>query len=360
MSVIINDYVITKGLVRDLGNLNNLHDQTPMVAKLPNIPTLLSNMVTPEEMFLQTSTFEFDYSTYTQTMPEDKNYSERGLVSNERKVTKTHLFKVPSFGLQGHIRPQDVLRRRKAGTDNVLETKEQVILEDLAAMRRAWALLAEKAIAHSITTGTLYVPNNTVASVDFYQEFTGQPASSRPSVDFKLGDPLFYPREAGEDARAKINDNLLEGQSVVGYIALCGRNFFKRRISHVKEEQAMVTRNGIDNQDPLIQRLGNFAQQYRKYRGADDILYISYDAKIGGGASLIPDDECYILPVGAVSIFSKAYAPAETATYVNTVAQREYMWRFDSEFDGTKLFLESNFGMYMINPDLIIKGISSN
>lgn len=358
MSVIINDYEITKGLVRDLGNLNNLHDQTAMVAKLPNIPTLLSNLVNPEELFLQTSTFEFDYSTYSQTMPQDKQYSERGLVSDSRKVTKTHLFKNPSFGLQGHIRPQDVLRRRKAGTDNVLETKEQVILEDMAAMRRAWALLSEKAIAHAITTGTLYVPNSTVASVDFYQEFTGVPASSRPSVDFDLGTPTFYPREAGEDARAKINDNLLEGQTVVGYIALCGRNFFKKRISHVKEEQVMIDRTGIDNQDPLIQRLGNFAQQYRKYRGSDDILYISYDAKIGGTA-LIPDDECYIMPVGAAGVFTKAYSPATTSSYVNTVAQREYQWRYDSEFDGTKLFSESNFGMYLINPNLIIKGTSS-
>lgn len=358
MSVIINDYEITKGLVRDLGNLNGLHDRTEMVAKLPNIPTLLSSLATPEELFLQTSTFEFDYSTYTQTMPTDKQYSERGLVSNERKVTKTHLFKVPSFGLQGHIRPQDVLRRRKAGTDNVLETKEQVVLEDMAAMRRAWALLAEKAIAHAITTGTLYVPNATVASVDFYEEFTGVAAASRPSVDFQLGTATFYPREAGEDARAKINDNLLEGQTVVGYIALCGRDFFKKRITHVKEEQAMVDRAGIDDQDPLIKRLGNFAQQYRKYRGSDDILYIQYDAKIGG-TSLIPADKCYIMPVGAAGIFSKAFAPAETATYVNTVAQREYLWRFDGEFDGTKLFMESNFGMYLVNPNLIIEGRSS-
>ena len=358
MSVIINDYEITKGLVRDLGNLNALHDQTAMVAKLPNIPTLLSNLATPEELFLQTSTFEFDYATYTQTMPEDKIYSERGLVSNERKVVKTHLFKVPSFGLQGHIRAQDALRRRKAGTDNMLETKEQVVLEDMAAMRRAWALLSEKAIAHAITTGTLYVPNQTVAAVDFYQEFTGVPAANRPSVDFDLGDPTFYPREAGEDARALINDNLLEGQTVVGYIALCGRNFFKRRISHVKEEQAMVDRSGIDEQDPLIKRLGNFAQQYRKYRGSDDILYISYDAKIGG-VPLIADDECYIMPVGAAGVFTKAFAPAETETYISTVAQREYMWRYDSEFDGTKLFMESIFGMYLVNPNLIIKGTSS-
>jgi hypothetical protein len=358
MSIIVNNFEITKSLVRDLGNLNSLHDLTADFAKADVIPTLLTSMFSPSETFLQTNIFEFDFTTYNQSMPTDKQYSERGIVQNDRKTTKTHLFQVPSFGMQNFVRPQDVLKRRKAGTDNVLETMEAVVLEDMAAMRKGWALLAEKAIAHSIVTGTLYVPNSTVAAVDFYQEFTGVPASSRPSVDFKLGTPTEYPRDAGEAARSLILDNLLEGQTVEGFIALCGRAFFNKRIKHIKEEQVYPNRQGIDEQDPLIKRLGLFANTYRKYRGADDILYISIESKIGG-SSLIPDNECYIMPVGTAGIFSKYYAPSQTMEYVNSVAQREYMWRQDSTFDGVRMFMESNFGMFLINPNLIVKGTSS-
>lgn len=342
---------VTKSLVRDLGNLNGLHDITPMVVERPNLPTLISSIVNPTPQYLQTNTFEHDYTRYTQAMPSDKPYAERGAVIDARPVTNTHLHKVPSFGVQAHIRPSDVLRRRKAGTDNLLETKETVVAEDMGAIGRGWDLFKERALAHAIVNGTLYVPNGTVTAVDFYQEYTG---AARPVVNYALTTTTVHPRIYGEEARRRILDNLLEGQQVNGFIALCGKNFFNDLMSHPKWEQAMIDRSGIQGQDPLIKRFENFSQQYRMFRGADDILYVEYAGQIGG-SSLIPDDEAYIMPVGAEGIFQAAYAPAETMNYVNTVAQAEYMWRIDSEFDGTKLFSESNVGYFMVSPLLVQK-----
>ena len=342
---------VTKSLVRDLGNLNGLHDITSMVAERPNLPTLISQIVNPVSQFLQTNTFEHDYTVYTQAMPSDKPYAERGVVVDARPVTKTHLHKVPSFGVQAHIRPSDVLRRRKAGTADLLETMEAVVAEDMGSVGRGWDLFTEKALAHAITTGTLYVPNGTVASVDFYQEYT---SAARPVVNYVLSTTTVHPRQYGEEARRRILDNLLEGQQVDGFIALCGVNFFNDLMSHPKWEQAMIDRSGLNGQDPLIKRFENFSQQYRMFRGADDILYIEYAGQIGGSA-LIPTNEAYIMPVGAQGIFTEVFAPAETMGYVNTVAQREYMWRVDSEFDGVKLYSESNKGLYCVNPLLIQK-----
>lgn len=346
---------VTKALVRDLGNLNGLHDITAEFVERPNLPTLISSIVNPSVQYLQTNTFEHDYTVYSQAMPSDKPYSERGAVIDARPVTKTHLHKVPSFGMQGHIRPSDVLRRRKPGTDNLLLTKEEVVAEDMGAMGRGWDLFREKAFAHAITTGTLYVPNGTVASVDFYQEYTG---AARPVVNYALTTLTTHPRVYGEEARRRILDNLLDGQQVDGFIALCGTTFFNNLMSHPKWEQAMIDRSGIQGQDPLIKRFENFSQQYRMFRGADDILYIEYAGQIGG-AALIPATEAYIMPVGAAGIFTAVYSPAETMQYVNTVAQAEYLWRIDNEFDGTKLFSESNVGLFMINPLLVQKCTSS-
>lgn len=346
---------VSKSVVRDLANLNSLHDMTPQMALAQSIPSLLTELVQPSETFLQTSTFEFDRTTYSQAMPSDKSYSERGLVIDARPVTKTHLFKVPSYGMQAAISHKDVLRRRKAGTKDDFDTVEAVVAEDMAAMRRGWALFNERALAYNIVTGKTYVPNGTVPEVDCYLEFTGVAATSRPSKAFLLNDPTAYPAEQGEDVRAMILDNLLEGQTVDGIVALCSKTFFRKRKQHVKEEQAMVDRSGIDNQDPLIQRLANFRQQYRQYRGADDILYIVYDAKINGQL-LIPEGEAYFMPAGTVGLFMKAYAPAETKSYVNTVAQREYMWRGEDEFTGIQLMSESNFVNLLVNPNSIIKG----
>jgi len=351
---------ITKSLVRDLGNLNGLHDMTSGVSQRQPVPQLLTQIFVSQqdEVYLQTNTFEHDYTRYVQAMPSDKPYSERGLVINARPETKTHLFKVPSVGMNAHIRPSDVLRRRKPNTGNELEQKEAVILEDIASMMKGWDLYAEKALAHVISTGSLYVPNATVPAVDFYQEYLSIPAASRPTVDYKLGTTAEHPKEAGEEARRRILDNLQEGQSVSGFVAICGRTFFKRLTDHPKWTQRMTDGAGLNGQDPFIKRFENYKEQYRMVRFADDIVYIEY-AGVIGGTPLIADNECYIIPVGT-SLFRKVYAPAETNTYVNTLAQKEYLWRFDSEFDGTKLFSESNHGLFMVNPALVVKGITSN
>jgi len=352
---------IQKAVTRDLGDLNHLHDMTGALRTSPNLPNLLTTLIGDSfnVEFLSTDTFEHDVTNQRVSEIKDKSFHERGNYFDAREQTKTHLFKVPSFGIASHIRPRDALKARVAGTKDQLENIESLVQKDIRDMRNSFALLQERAIAYTITAGGLYVPNGSVASTDFYLEYTGTAASSRPSVDFTLGTATSYPREAGEKARQMIADSLLDGQSVDGYVALCGRDFFNKRIKHPKEEQAMVDRSGIAGQDPLIQRLANYSQQYRMYRGADDILYIQYDARIGG-TPLVADGECFIMPVNTSGIFTQAFAPAETMTYVNTIAEREYAWKVEDEFSGTKLFMESNFGIYLQNPNSIIKGTSSN
>jgi hypothetical protein len=87
------------------------------------------------------------------------------------------------------------------------------------------------------------------------------------------------------------------------------------------------------------------------------VLYIEYAGRIGG-QQIIPAGEAYMMPVG-VNLFTEVYAPAQTMNYVNTVAAAEYMWRLDSDFDGIKLFSESNVGMFVVNPLLIQRLVSA-
>lgn len=349
---------ISKSVVRDLGDLNSLHDMTQMISRSPNVPDLVSQLLgdSVREEFGATSTFEHDDETSYVVDVKDKAYTERGETFDERRDNKTHLFKIPSFGIQTHIKPSDALRRRVPGTENQLDTVDRLVANDIADIQKSMALFRERALVSTITSGSLYVPNGSVQSYDFYQEYTGVSAGSRPTVNFDFGDVNAYPREVGEDARNKIADSLLDGQTVDGFIALCGKNFFRERITHPKEEQAMVDRSGILGQDPLIQRLDNFTngRMYRRYMGADEILYVEYTAKVGG-QPLIADDEAYIMPINAGELFVQAYAPAETMQYVNTTAERQYAWRFDDEFSGTKLFYETNTGIYLVNPNSIIK-----
>lgn len=355
----LGKFNLQKAVTRDLGNLNQVHDLTGVISRSPNVPSLMTDLMggSMTTEFLSTDTFEHDDTERFVVDIGDKKYTERGEAFNERESNKTHLFKVPSFGITTQIKPSDAKKARVAGTKDELETIDRLVTQDIEDIRNSMALLRERAIVSTIVNGTLYVPNGSVQSYDFYDEYTDVTAATRPSVAFPLNDAAAYPRETGEDARNLIGDSLLDGQTVNGFIALCGKNFFRKRLSHPKEEQAMVDRSGIMGQDPLIQRLDNFTngKMYRKYMGSDDILYVEYTARVGG-TPLVPDDECYIMPVDAAGIFVEAFAPAETVQYVNTIAEREYAWRYDDEFSGTKLFFESNFGIYLVNPLSIIKG----
>ena len=353
----INGFEITKA-VRDMGDINSLHDQTDMISKSPNVPTFVSDLIgsSIDNEFLTTNTFEHDDNKSFTADIVDKSFSERGETFDERENTVTHLFKVPSFGIQTHIKPSDITRRRVEGTKDTLDTVDRAIVKDLASINRSWSLFEERQIVSTITSGRLYVPNGSVQSYDFYQEYTGTAATSRPTVDFDFSNANLYPREIGEQARNLIADNLLDGQNIGGFICLCGRDFFNQRIKHPREEQAMVDRSGILGQDPLIQRLSNFTngKLYRMYRGADDILYVEYTARVGG-TPLIALDEAYIMPIDASGMFTRAYAPAETMQYANTTAQSQYAWSFRDEFSGVKLFWESNQGLYLKAPNSIVK-----
>lgn len=352
----INGYKLEKALVRDISNPNLLHDMTSGITTVPFIPDLLSQTLQVKEEFLSTDTFEHDDRSVAVNGLGDSPYSERGdYVSKESVVT--HLFKVPHIAIQGRVRPRDVLRTRMPGTADVLDDTARQIGNELVNMRNAFRAYSELSLARTITTGGLYVPNGTVSSVDFYTEYLGTSAASRPTVGFDLDNTAIYPREKGEDARTKIMNALTLGDTVTGFIALCGKTFFQKRISHIKEEQAYVERSNM-GQNPLAERLGNFSQMYRTYVGSDDIMYVQYTANIGG-SQLIGDNDCYIFPVGPQGIITRAFAPAETMQYVNTVAQREYSWRYDDEFLGTKLFMESNNGFYLTKPGLIVKGTVS-
>lgn len=351
-------FKIEKSLVRTVGDSNLLNDMTSEISKSPNIPSLLTQVIKLDDEFLSTNIFEHDYVKTLVTMPEDKAFHERGENFDQRKTVDTKLFKVPSWGIQSHIRPTDMKRTRKAGTANELERVETLINEDLAGMRTSYALLNERSIAHLITTGTSYVPNGSAPVYDFYAEYAGLTAATRPTVDFKLGTAAEYPSTAGEAARSIINDNLLDGQTIGGYICLCGKDFFNKRVHHPKEEQAVVDRSGAMGQDPLQKRLANYLMQYRQYWGSDDVLYIQYTASMGG-SPLIAADEAYMIPAETMGLIKRVYAPAETMQYVDTIAEREYAWRVDNEFTGTHLMTESNFGLFLVNPLSVIKCISS-
>ena len=354
----VGNYEINKQTVRDIGDPNQLHDLMPLIEDLPDIPNLLSEIVPTRDEFLNTDTFEHDLRSTDVYDMGDSPYHDRGEYVGKETVN-THLFKVPHFAIQGKVRPRDVRAVRRPGSDQILDTLDRQINTELGNMRNAFSAFEERSIASTITTGQLYVPNTTVPSYDFYAEYTNLTAGTRPTVDFELDDNATRPGEKGEMVRKMIRNGLREGDTLTGIVCICGNTFFEDLIYHpriITPRENYAVGNAAQN--PLITRLRDQGMDYRMFVGPDNITYINYDGQIDAGTDpLIAPTDAYFMPQGNVDMFRRVYAPAETRQYVNTVANNEYAWRFDDEFQGTKLYMERNVGNYLINPSVLIKGI---
>ena len=79
------------------------------------------------------------------------------------------------------------------------------------------------------------------------------------------------------------------------------------------------------------------------------------------GQRLIPAGEVVFVPVGTTDTFVSYFGPANRLDFVNTVAERAYLWMYRDP-KGTQIDLDGEFDVtHMIRrPQLVIKGITSN
>lgn len=343
--------------VRSQGNLNRLEDLTPIFQRTQKQPTLLSFLFNPTEQFMTTNVFQHDYKTRNNVSAVgDAPYNERGEFVDKETV-QTFLYQIPHFPLQGSVRIEDYLNVRQPGTANEYDTEARLVGTEMSEMDKAYTLLDERAFAHILTTGTAYRPNGTVPAEDFYENYTGTAAGSRPTVNFDFADADFVAQTAGVMATKMIRDNSNDGFSSGGYIAICGSEFFQDRITDPDEQSVYIRRSELE-QDPLVRRLADFFQDYRMYRGADNILYIEYDGTVGG-SDLIAAGDAYIMPMNISQQMIRAYAPAHHRDYVNSRALPTYAWRLEDDWEGIRLMRESNFLDVLQNPGVIIRATST-
>lgn len=349
---VFNGFEIQKGFMNS--STNELVSYTGLMSKIPQIPSLLAETLSVKESFESVDFFQHDLQTFTTDIITDSPYHDRGnYVSGE--TVKTYRHSIPHFALQAVIRPQDRRGARMPGTENMLDTSDRQRAIKMAAMRRAWDMFQEKSLAYLIVEGKSYIPNGTIAETDWYSEYTG---AVRPTaIDYVLATSTNRPASFGEQARTDILNALRDGDRVDGFICLCGNTFFEKLIGHAKTESVYTQRSEL-NQDPLVQRLGNFSRQYRMFMAADGILYVNYNASIGGTA-LIGASDGYVIPTGNIDNIYRAYAPADTEDATNTIAVPEYMWEKTDNFKGINLMSEKNVLHLMVNPLTVRKVTTS-
>lgn len=260
-------------------------------------------------------------------------------------------FAVPHFTLDDAITPRDIQGKRAFGVDE-LETLAKVRARKLETIRQSWAATHEKALWHTITTGTAYAPNNSV-SYDWYDVF----GATRAVVNFELNVPTSDIIAKTEQVFVDIQDKALDG-SVRGEIfAVASPEFFAALIAHPTMKTFYTYQQ---NQKPniLVDRLraNGYDARYREFT-VGNITYIEYRGVGPDGVRYIPAGECYFMPTDMGDNFVQYFAPADHFDFVNTEGQELYAFEYgDGRGQMIELQTESNFLHVMRRPQLVVRG----
>lgn len=342
--------------VRDSNDINQIQDRTKTINKIENEYGLISQLGIFFGEGISTRSFQYDQVEDGFSLIEDRPWGARRDQFVDKGVVKTHSFPVPHFPFDGHIKPSDLQSKRAPGTDAEAKTSDREVAKELARMQRSWSVTKEWANREAIVNGTVYSPNGTV-SVNYYTDL----GITRKEVDFVLGTNTTNIQEKGEEVVAHIQDNLQDGSLVTDIVALCSPEYFAKHVGHAKTQTAYTYYNATNaNGDPLRDRLSTINGKFRTFRGVDGIMYIEYRGSIKG-TQIIPANDAYFMPLDAVDAFKTVYAPADHMDYVNTEGQEMYAWSYELDRGrGIDLESESNFANFILKPQVVVRGYTSN
>lgn len=263
-------------------------------------------------------------------------------------------FAVPHFTLDDAITPRDVQGKRAFGAD-ILETVAAVRARKLETIRQSWSATKEKAIWHTITTGTAYAPNGTV-TYDWYAQF----GVTRTEIDFQLDDPTTDIIAKTEEVFVAIQDNAMDGTIRGDIFAIASPEFFSKLIAHPSMKALYLAYQ----QSPQILkdrlRAAGYDARYREFT-IGSITYVEYRGVGPDGVKYIPEGEVYFLPSDSGDNFVTYHAPADHFDFINTQGQELYAFEYsDGRGQMIEIQTESNFLSVLRRPQLIVKGIVGN
>ena len=340
-------------IIRSYTNAFEVVDYTQELQIIPNSWTLLNDSGLFSEEFLSTNTVTFEEQAQTLGLIGDQFRGAKPQ-ANKDDNRKIRSYPVAHFPITDAVKPEDIQGKRAYGTDSVAETEAAVLARKMNRIRKNMDITMEVGRFSTLTTGNLYAPNGTIAG-NLFTDF----GITQKSVDFVLG-------TAGTDVVAKVEeviaymqDNANTGDVITGIIAYCSPEWFAKLIAHAKIVAAYQYFSATEGQMIQRNRAGGNNGLYREFTYAG-IRFVEVRTVLAG-QRLIPAGEVVFLPMGTSDTFVSYFGPANRMDFVNTVAERGYMFSFrDPKGGGIDIDGEFNVTHFVKRPALVIKGTTSN
>lgn len=340
-------------IIRSYVNGFELTDLTENLMLVPNVWGLSQQLgiFATEGISQETVTLEVINKSYG--LLEDRVRGQRAML-NGADGRKLMSFAVPHFPGDDYITPRDLIGKRAYGSQNA-ETLDAVRARKLERIRMTHAATLETARMHTITTGTAYAPQGTVA-YNWYSEF----GVSRKELSFELDVGTTDIIAKIEEVIAHIQDNAFTGSIVGDIFALCSPEFFSALIAHPSMKEAY--KYYASQPQILRDRLqaNGFDARYREFYFGG-VLFIEYRGGFSGvpGAAVtryIPTGEAYFMPRATGEEFVTYFGPADKFDLVGTIGQEAYAFEYaDPKGEKITIETETNFLNVLRRPQLIVK-----
>lgn len=338
---------ITRSFTNNFSNV----DLTQEINIIPDNYTVLGEAGLFEEEFITTSTATFEEIDGSIAYLTDQIRGSKQQ-ANRDDLRRIHAYPTAHVPFIDQVTALELDGKRAYGSQD-FDTETAVISRKLERMVKSHVAALELARWRTLTTGTVWAPNNTISG-NFFTDFN----VTRTSVDFALGTAGTEIVIRNSDAIRACQDNLLTGSDVTDFVMYASRGFFDRYITHPKVTQAYNTYASV--YEPLRNSMRTGKGKTREFRHAG-ILLIEVPWQGRDGQPLIPANEAVMVPLGTEGLFKTFFSPAQKFSTVNTIAERRYAWQYtDNAQESIKIETESNFINVLARPASVIRCFSSN
>ncbi len=321
---------------------------TDAINKVPFIPGKIGQLGLFTESGVTTTTVMIEERQGSLNLIET---TSRGApaVQNHVNKRKARSFVVPHVAMEDTIMADEVQNIRSFGSENEIESIQQVVQFRLMEMSNKHDATLEHLRMGAIK-GQILDADGTTVIYDLFNEFGVTPYDT---IDFDLANATPVKgsvKRACHGITRSIQDEL--GAQTYDHIhAYCGSDFFDALTTHPE-----VTKAYDRYQESVFLRTG----QARKQFEYADIVFEEYRGKVGG-VDYTETGMVYFFPVGVPNLFRQYNAPADFVETVNTVGLPRYAKQaIDDEFGRwVKVHTQSNPLPICTRPRVLMKGVKS-
>ena len=335
-------------ITHSFDNAYTITDYTTEMNIIPNKWDMIgkSGLFVPEGV--ATNSFTFDKTYGTVKLAQDTPWAERSRFNGNDK-SEMYSFNIPHFTIDDTVTVGDIWNKRRIGTADQSETKDNVLMKKMEMINGSWDITLEYAMCQAIQ-GEKYAPNSATvdSSVNWYTEF-GQ---TQQLVKFDFAGGSVNIKNAVNDIVAYIQDSWKAGGVLENVTFYCTPNFFSGLINAPEVE--MAYQYYASTQEPLRDSLREGMSRRFVWQ---DVTFIEYRGTTPDGEKMFPETatgQAWAVPQGGNGFHIK-YAPAYRLDELGTEGANRYMWTHENRSSSQiEVWTESNFLTMNSRPELVV------